>query len=149
MLDKRFIGYEFEAFTTNVEKGRLRFFANSIGETNPIYSDEDAARDAGHPALPAPPTFTMVLDTDGPELWPMLSLLKMDIGRVLHGSQEFEYLQPIYAGDCITVRTQIQDIYDKKNGALEFVTTESTYTNQRGELAAKSINTLVYPKAKE
>jgi acyl dehydratase len=149
MLDKRFIGHEFEAFTSNVEKGRLRFFANSIGETNPIYSDEDAARDAGHPALPAPPTFTMVLDTDGPELWPMLSLLKMDIGRVLHGSQEFEYLQPIYAGDCITVRSQIQDIYDKKNGALEFVTTVSTYTNQRGELAAKSINTLVYPKAKE
>jgi hypothetical protein len=84
MLDKRFIGHEFEAFTSNVEKGRLRFFANSIGETNPIYSDEDAARDAGHPALPAPPTFTMVLDTDGPELWPMLSLLKMDIG--LHNS---------------------------------------------------------------
>ena len=34
---------------------RLKFFAKAIGETNPIYTDEAAALEAGYRALPAPP----------------------------------------------------------------------------------------------
>jgi len=33
---------------------RLKFFAKAIGETNPIYTDEAAALEAGYRALPAP-----------------------------------------------------------------------------------------------
>ncbi|HDY81539.1 MAG TPA: MaoC family dehydratase [Halieaceae bacterium] len=144
MLDQSFIGYELPSFTADVEKGRLRFFAKAIGETNPIYTDEDAAVKAGYRTLPAPPTFAMVLDMDTPELMPLLGLLKMDIGRILHGSQEFEYFQPIYAGDQITVTSKVVDIFDKKGGALDFVVTENSYTNQDGDLVAKSTSTLVH-----
>ena len=56
MLDKSKIGHEFTPFTVDVEKGRLKFFAQAIGETNPIYTDETAAQAAGYKALPAPPT---------------------------------------------------------------------------------------------
>ena len=45
MLDRSFIGHKFDAHTVEIEKGRLRFFAKAIGETNPIYFDEAAARD--------------------------------------------------------------------------------------------------------
>jgi len=144
MLDQSFIGYELPSFTADVEKGRLRFFAKAIGETNPIYTDEDAAVKAGYRTLPAPPTFAMVLDMDTPELMPLLGLLKMDIGRILHGSQEFEYFQPIYAGDQITVTSKVVDIFDKKGGALDFVVTENSYTNQDGDLVSKSTSTLVH-----
>ncbi len=64
MIDKNLIGHEFEAVTLPVEEGRLRFVAKSIGETNPVYSDPEAARKAGHPALPAPPTFVFMLEVD-------------------------------------------------------------------------------------
>ena len=74
MLDQSKIGHEFESFTAEVEKGRLKFFAKAIGETNPIYMDEAAALQAGYKALPAPPTFTMALDMEGPELLPILDL---------------------------------------------------------------------------
>jgi acyl dehydratase len=46
-------------------------------------------------------------------------------------------------GDEITVTSTIKDIYDKKNGALDFVILENTYTNQQGVLAATTTSTLV------
>jgi len=145
MLDTSYIGHEFSSFTTDVEKGRLRFFAKAIGETNPIYTDEAVAMEAGYRALVAPPTFTMVLDMDGPdEVMPVLDLFKLDIARILHGSQDFEYYEPICAGDSITVTARVADIFDKKGGALDFVVMEFSYTNQAGELVAKATSTLVH-----
>ena len=144
MLDKTKIGHEFPPFSTEVEKGRLRFFAEAIGERNPIYTDESAAKAAGYLAIPAPPTFMFSVDLDGPDMLPILKLLNLDIGRVLHGTQDFEYLGQIYAGDSITQKSKIADIYDKRNGALEFVVQESTYTNQNDELVGRAQQTLVY-----
>ncbi len=143
MLDKNYIGHVFPAFTAEVEKGRLRFFAKAIGESNPIYTDEEAAREAGYRALPAPPTFTSVLDQESPDFLPVLDLLGIDIARILHGSQEFEYLEPICAGDTISVQVRIADIFDKKGGALEFVVMEHTYTNQDGVLTTRANSTMV------
>ncbi len=143
MLDRSKIGHEFAAFSADVEKGRLKFFAKTIGETNPIYTDETAARDAGYAFLPAPPTFAMVLDMEGPENMPVLELLNIDIAKILHGSQEFEYFAPICAGDCIAITSRITDMFDKKGGALEFVVSENTYINQHGQLVAKATSTLV------
>ena len=147
MLDRSKIGHEFRNFSADVEKGRLRFFAKAIGETDPVYTDEAAARDAGYKTIPAPPTFPFSLDMEGPELMPVLGLLDMDIRRILHGTQEFEYLGTIYAGDTITVSSRIKDIFDKKGGALEFVVMENTYTNQQGEVVVKAATTLVYRNA--
>ena len=144
MLDKNLIGHEFPSYTTDVEKGRLMFFAKAIGETNPVYIDESAAKEAGYRALPAPPTIPFALDMEGPELLPVVGVLKLDIARVLHGSQEFEYHAPICAGDRITVASCIADIFDKKGGALEFVVMESSYSNQYGDVVATARNTLVY-----
>jgi acyl dehydratase len=144
MLDKDKVGHEFPSFDVDIEAGRLRFFAKAIGEENPIYTDESAARSAGYPAIPAPPTFMFTVDLEGPELLPVIQLLKLDIGKVLHGTQEFEYFGQIYAGDCITQQSKIVDIYDKKGGALEFVVQESRYTNQNSELVGKAQQTLVY-----
>ncbi|MEP0203129.1 MAG: MaoC family dehydratase N-terminal domain-containing protein [Halioglobus sp.] len=144
MLDRSKIGHQFPSFAVEIERGRLRFFAKAIGETNPIYSDEAAAKAAGHRAIPAPPTYMFSVDLDGPKLLPILGLLDLDIGRVLHGSQEFDYLGQIYAGDSITQQCKIVDIYDKKGGALEFVVQESSYKNQEGELVGGARQTLVY-----
>jgi acyl dehydratase len=145
MLDRSKIGTEFPAFVVQVEKGRLAFFAKAIGETNPIYTDEAAALDAGYKAIPAPPTFPMVLDLQGAaDVPPEVELLHLDLGRVLHGGQSYEYFAPIYVSDEITVTRKIVDIFDKKAGALEFVVTENTYTNQQGDLVAKAQCSLVY-----
>jgi acyl dehydratase len=132
-LDKAYIGHRFAPFTAQVERGRLHFFAQAIGETDPVYLDEAAARAAGHPGLPVPPTFLFCLEMmDAPHPGAVRALLGMDITKVLHGEQRFTYHAMAYAGDTLTYEQRIADIYDKKGGALEFVLRASRVTNQHG-----------------
>ena len=132
MADKNLIGHKLGTFSTEVEKGRLRFFAKAIGETDPVYTDEAAARDAGHPGLPVPPTFLFCLEMEAPNPAAIRELLGMDYRSLLHGEQGFTYHAMAYAGDTLRYEQRIADIYDKKGGALEFVVRETTVTNQNG-----------------
>ena len=143
-LDHSKLGHEFPAFEVDIEKGRLKFFAEAIGETNPIYRDEAAAKAAGHRALPALPTFPIVLDMESPEYLPVLKLLGMSLGGILHADQTFEYFGTLYAGDTIAVTSKLIDMAEKKGGALLFITVEASFTNQDGELVAKASQTLAY-----
>ena len=133
MLDRSLIGFETRPRSVEVEKGQLRSFANAVGETNPVYFDEVAARAAGHPALPAPPTFLFCLASLAPDGENAIAKLGVDMGRVLHGEQSFTYGEPIYAGDVITLKTRISDIYDKRGGALDFIVEDTEATNQNGD----------------
>ncbi|MDF3835431.1 MaoC family dehydratase N-terminal domain-containing protein [Cupriavidus basilensis] len=137
MIDRKWIGFELGSSALPVERGRLQFFAKAIGETSPVYTDESAAHDAGYAGLPAPPTFLFTAELDSGAMFGLLDRLGVKLQNVLHGEQSFEYLGPVVAGDTVTVRSRIKDIYDKKNGALEFIETESRATNQRGELVAR------------
>jgi acyl dehydratase len=135
MIDKQYIGKTLPAFRAVAEAGRLRFFAKAIGETNPVYFDESAARDAGHPALPLPPTFLFSLEFEQPDTsW--RDEIGIELPRILHGEQQFTYHRVAYAGDTLLFESRIADIYDKKGGALEFVVRETRVTNQRGEHVA-------------
>ncbi len=133
MLDRSLIGSETEMRSVEVEKGRLEFFAEATGETNPVYFDEQAAKAAGHRSLPAPPTFLFCLESlaAGPD--GIMARLGLDIGRILHGEQRFQYGKAIYAGDRIALKTRISDIYSRKGGLLDFIVQETTATNQNGE----------------
>lgn len=136
MLDKQFIGHRFAPFSADVEKGRLKFFAKAIGQTDAVYTDEAAARTAGHPGLPVPPTFLFCLEMEAPNPGAIRDLLDIDIAKVLHGEQRFTYHRMAYAGDTLSFEQRIADIYDKKGGLLEFVVRETRVTNQRGEHVA-------------
>lgn len=141
--DRKFLGQESEDRFVDVEAGQLRLFAKATGETNPIYFDEAAARHAGHPALPAPPTFAFSLALLGPAQRISLEAMGIDIGTVLHGEQHFEYHAPIHAGDRIRLRSQVTDIYEKKGRALEFIVQDTAAYNQRDELCVSARGTTV------
>jgi acyl dehydratase len=137
MIDRRHIGQTLPPFRVDVEKGRLRFFAKATGQTDPVYIDEAAARDAGHPSLPVPPTFLFCLEMESPNPAAIRELLGMDYRSLLHGEQGFTYHAMAYAGDTLRFQQRIDDIYDKKNGALEFVVRKTRVSNQRDELVAE------------
>lgn len=137
MIDKKHIGRTTAPQTIDVEKGRLKFFAKAIGETDPVYTDEEAAKAAGYPALPAPPTFAFCLEMETNSLWDNIAAMGVPVGKILHGSQTFKYLAPILAGDKITFVTKVSDIYDKKGGKMEFIIEDSTATNQNGTPVAE------------
>jgi acyl dehydratase len=143
MIDKKWIGHELPASVLPIERTRLRFFAKATGETDPIYTDEAAARAAGYPDLPAPPTFLFAAELDSGVSDRLVQDLGIPLAKLLHGEQGFTYHRPVCAGDTVTVRSRIADIYDKRNGALEFVVKTSRATNQRDELVAEMRTVIV------
>ncbi|HIO84209.1 MAG TPA: MaoC family dehydratase, partial [Deltaproteobacteria bacterium] len=136
--------YEFPPVTVPVEEWRLKFLAKSLGETRGIYSDPDAAKAAGLPGLLAPPTFPFMLEIDALDLEKFMSLLGESLEKLLHGEENFSYYAPIYAGDKITVRKTITDIVDKKEGTLQFVISDNTFTNQDGIVVAETRTNYVF-----
>ena len=144
MIDKKHIGYNFTPVTIPVEEGRLKFLAKTLGETKGIYTDPDAAKASGLPGLLAPPTFPFMLEIDALDLVNFISVLGETLEKLLHGEENFNYYAPIYSGDSITVRKKITDIIDKKGGALQFVISANSFTNQHGIIVADTQTNYVF-----
>jgi acyl dehydratase len=132
------IGLELDPITVTIEAGRLRFFAEAIGETNPTFSDSAAATEAGYPALPVPPTFFFGLKLEKPDPFKWLLDFGVDFRYVLHGTQQFTYHRMAFAGDVLTINPRVSESYEKKGGALEFVVLETAVT--RGSEPIATLN---------
>ena len=137
MIDKNWIGQELPESVLPIERTRLQFFAKATGETRAEYLDVAAARAAGYADLPAPPTFLFAAELDSGVSNQLLTDLGIPLSKLLHGEQSFTYYKPVCAGDTVTVRSTISNVYEKKNGALEFVVKDSRATNQHNELVAE------------
>ena len=136
------IGTVLRPSTAVIDRGRLRFFAEAIGESDPRYVDPDAAREAGYPDLPVPPTFFFGLTLDDPEPFAWLLDLGVDLRFVLHGTQRFAYHRMAFAGDELLLESRIADTYEKRGGALEFIVLDTTIT-RGGEAIASATQTIV------
>jgi acyl dehydratase len=136
------VGIVSEPRIVDIEAGFLKFFAKATGETNPIYFDEGAARAAGHPAIPIPPTYLFSLQMSSPakrgDIFDKRGGLGVDMMKMLHADQGFTYYRPIHAGDRITITTTTEDIYARKGGALEFIVQTTRFEKDDGELCAES-----------
>jgi len=143
MIDRKWLGHELPPSVLAIERTRLQFFAKAIGETDPVYTDPAAAREAGYADLPAPPTFLFAAELDSGATDRLLADLEIPLAKLLHGEQGFSYHGTACAGDTVTVRSAISDIYDRKNGALEFVVKTSVATNQHGARIAELRTVLV------
>jgi acyl dehydratase len=143
MLNKNCIGKSLPSFYATAEAGQLALFAKATGETRPIYTDEAAARDAGYPSLPLPPTFLFSLElTQSSAGW--REELGIQPSRILHGEESFVYHRAAFSGEKLLFESRIADIYDKKGGAMSFVVRETRVTNTRGEHVADLRSVLVH-----
>jgi hypothetical protein len=137
------LALQIEPVVFEMERGRLRFFAETIGLTDPIYLDRAAAQAAGHPDVLVPPTFlgnSLELELPQPLTW--LAALGVDLERTTHGEQSFEYHSLAFAGDVLTFRRSIADVYVKKGGALEFVVKRTEITRDDGTPIADVLCTI-------
>jgi len=114
-----------------IENGMLRRFAEAIEDTNPRWLRE------------APPTFAAALVPKA--LLNRLFNADIPLKRLLNGSSELEYLDPVRAGDTISVTarlTRLRQVAGAEGPTL-FMFTEMTYTNQLGEVVIKGKNTYI------
>ncbi len=135
------IGVESEPATHEVEKGAIRRFAEAIGDSNPLFHDEEAARRSPFGRLVAPPTFLRSL-APGPPRAPFA----IPYDGLLDGGSEWEYFGPVRAGDRITVTTTVSDIFERRGrlGNMLFITRQTRYVDQSGKTAAVQRNTLIH-----
>jgi len=143
MIDRSFIGHALPQFTVIPDARGLRAFARATLQPDPAFSNAEAAQASGLPNSPLPLTYLFCLELEGPDPTAMRTLLNIDIARVLHGEQRFEFHTPAFVGDVLRFEPVIMDIYDKKNGALEFVVRRTTVRRADGTHVATLINTTV------
>lgn len=142
-IDPAVIGREYPPVTLDIERGRLKAFAEATGQDDPIYSDLAAAQAAGHPDIPVPPTFLFGISLDGPDPFGYIVELGVDLRELLHGEESFTYHRTAYAGEQLTLTTRIADVYAKKGGALEFMVREGSIRDAAGEPVADIKEVLV------
>ena len=144
MVDQSAVGRSFMPVTARVEPGRLRYFLDTLGERNPVYRDEQAARAQGYSATPVPPTYLFCLEMmDNERPFEFLTELKIDLARVLHGEQRFTYHAPVVVGDTLTFKSRVTGVTDKKGGAMTMVVVETEIVNQHGARVADTARTIV------
>jgi acyl dehydratase len=124
-----------------VGREKLREFATAVGETGVLYHDEQAARAAGHPDLPAVPTFPVVIGQRVGERIYADPELGLDFSGVVHSEQEFTYERPVYAGDRLVVTGRIAQI--RAVGRHELLVVETSITTEDGTPVCTTRSTLL------
>ena len=141
----------------DVEKGAIKRYADAVGDYNPLYWDEEYAKNSRYGSIIAPPgffgwptrrtgatptfpTFAKLLDEAA------ATLAQAGYNRALDGGIVYEFFQPIRAGDILTALPRIASVSERegKSGKMLFSIIETTYTNQNGDLVAKARHTMIY-----
>lgn len=140
---KRLIGVESEPVVYEIEKGMITRFAEAIEDPNPLWQDEAKAKKTKYKSIIAPPTFLASLRHE--KLFQQLLEMESSAKRLLNGGNELEYFSPIRPGDVITVTGKLANLRERegKMGKMLFMIVEMTYKNQKGEIVAKSKNTII------
>jgi acyl dehydratase len=123
-------------------------YAHAVGDLNPMYFDEEAATAAGYPTLVAPPTYVQYalvasrplenIREDG--LFKGNSALRLRVQRTMFGGEEWDFVAPVCVGDHIGAITRVIGLDEKQGSKGPFVriTRETTYTNQFGNVVART-----------
>jgi acyl dehydratase len=125
------IGKTYPVSVYAVGREKVREYAHAVGETNQLYLNVEAAREAGYPDVVAPPMFAVVYA--GRAITPALfdPEVGIDFPRMLHGGQEFIWGPVVVAGDEIATTTSVKDISTR--GGMNFYVFETDSRNQRGD----------------
>ncbi len=125
----------------------IRNWVEAIGDTNPVYLDEEAARATGRDGIVAPAVMLQVwrmkgLKAQGPRPAgvhaEILGLLdEHGFTSVVATNTEEEYLRELVLGDRLSTTTVIESLSEEKATGLgvgHFMTTVTEYRDQDGEL---------------
>jgi len=123
-------------FNEVATRDAIRHFCEGIGDFNPLFTDPEYAKKTAYGRVIAPPLFTY-------------SIYYAAAGRGMpgvhawHSGDDWEFYQPMVEGDTFTYENEMVDVKVKESkmaGRSLIQYHDIRYFNQRGELAAKSLN---------
>ncbi len=139
---KAAIGVESEPSVYEIEKEPIRRWAESIGDSNPLYRDEEYARSKGYRSIIAPPGFMAQY------AFPVKAggggrSFRSPFTRMLNGGNDYEFFKPIQSGDTISATNKLAEIRERTGGMgkMLIIINETTFKNQDGEIVAKARST--------
>ena len=130
-FDRSILGKVFdETDFAAVTKEDISKFCQALGETNPLFTNEEVAADGPYGGLVAPPTYVTRLRPNKmtPEHMPRLGKVGFDGGR------DVEIFLPVRPGDTLKMVSTIHDVYEKtgRSGSMYFIVLRNRITNQEG-----------------
>jgi len=132
------VGVESEPSFYEIEKEPIRRWAEAIGDSNPLYHDEEYAQKKGYRSIITPPAFV------GQYAFPVKAgtsrrYFATSLTRNLNGGNEYELFAPAQAGDTLVATSKLAEIFERKGkfGTMLFTISETTFKNQNDELVAK------------
>ena len=122
-----------------IERGAVRQFAAAIGDPNPLFVDEAAAKGSRYGGLIAPPTFAITLD------YGQIGGLVLPSEGLLHGEQRISAVRPLRVGEMIMGQDVFESYYEKQRGRglLTFLVFAQTGTAENGEVVLRMRKVLI------
>ncbi len=117
-----------------VNPEKIARFCASLGETNPLFTDPEAAKKGPYGGIVAPPSFAVTF-RNGRNFFehiPRFGRRGFDAGK------DVEFVAPVRPGDKISLSSHVKEIYEKtgRTGTMVFVVIRSTLKNQKDEVVA-------------
>ena len=140
---RKWIGVECPPIIYQVTKDWIRKWCEAIGDFNPLFYDDDYARQHRWGGAVAPPTFLAALNPKETERHafklPWSFSGRAGPGQAGHALDAFEFYRPVRPGDIIISTQGVVDFYEKigRNGRMLFTVWEVIMRNQDGQLVAK------------
>jgi len=132
----------------HIEKELVRRFLEAVQDSNPLWTDEDAPDGSG--SLVPPQLFCAIMtiarcSSETGKIPVPVATIPLPRRNVLEGEETWEFFAPLRVGDVITSRTRLSDVKlrEGKLGEMFILTYVAESVNQRGDLVARSSNTIV------
>jgi acyl dehydratase len=141
-----------------VNGAMIRHWCEAMEDGNPLYSDEEYAKQSEYGGIIAPPQ--MVMSYCMAPIWPeskeepdpfgkAVKIMK-DAGYfgIVATTTSYEFFKPMLLGDRISIKKKLANISPEKKtrlGTGHFLTAEYIYTNQKGEpICVQSFTVLTF-----
>lgn len=132
--DETVIGKKVELGSLEVTVEMIADYCSALGETNPLYTDDEWAKDGPYGGIIAPPGLMTALNFGRGGLDPNV---KFGNTQFFAGSR-LESFEPIRPGDTITATTYVKEVYPKtgRSGTMVFVVRRTDFVNGEGTVVA-------------
>ena len=134
-------------------RASVRYFARAVGATDPIHWDIDAATDAGHADVVAPPTMIfetnqyMDVEPDAHGFAGHAWGIEVPNTRLIRGGNAYRFHAPVLASTVPEMTWTIESVTERsgRDGrTMLIIESLAECRDQRGTLLAENTETLIY-----